>query len=227
MASTHLLMALAATAELCGTVFTPAAARMLADDLSHYSEPALLAALVRCRRELTGKFNAQAIVDRIEDGRPGAEQAWGVMPRDELASLVWTDEMRAGWVAAKPLIDDGDRIAARMAFKEAYVKAVREAREAAIAVRWTFSPGRDPHERERVLLEAARLGRLSIDYVAGLLPHNGATLAPAIARLLCAPKVITVSAAQPLQAALPVQAAQPLQAALPVQAAQPLQAAQP
>jgi hypothetical protein len=191
MVSSHLLMAIAATAELCGKVYTPAAARMLAEDLDGYDEHAVLMALTRCRKELDGRpFNVAAVIARIDDGRPGVEEAWAMLPVSESATVVWTDEMRAAWAVALPLLEDGERISARMAFKEHYVAAVTRARDRKERAAWSASIGTDKHEAERVLSAAVEQGRLAGPHVAGLIAHSRpAQPAPAVAALLT-PKLI-------------------------------------
>lgn len=118
------------------------------------------------------------ILDRVRtaDGRPEPEEAWALMPRNESVSVVWTEEMAEAFAVASPLLELGDKIAARMAFLERYKTLLRFARDAGKPVKWTPSLGHDPMGRESVLLEAARLGRLSQDHVAGLLPHHEAPL---------------------------------------------------
>lgn len=169
-ASKALLQAIAVTAELTGTELSTAAARVLADDLSRYPEGQVFGALVRCRKELRGRMTVADVIARLDDGRPGAEEAWSMIPRDEAETVVWTDEMRAAWAVARPLLDEGDGVAARMAFLEHYRAAMLKARDEGRAVRWEPSLGRDPHGREVVLLDAAERGRLTVDHVAGLLP---------------------------------------------------------
>lgn len=177
MASVAVLEALAVTAELLSMSLSPAAARVLAMDLDGVPEPAILAALVRCRRELRpGAFCVAAILARVEDGRPGVEQAWAMLPQAETQTVVWTDEMIAAWAVARPLLLDGERVAARMAFKEAYADLVARNRDARIAPRWSASIGSDKQEAERVLRDAAQLGRLPAAHVAALLPYEPAAL---------------------------------------------------
>lgn len=115
------------------------------------------------------------LLDRVKasDGRPGAEEAWAMIPRDERASVVWTAEMAEAYGTAHPLLRDGDRIAARMAFLEHYRALVLKARAEGRAVHWTPCLGHDPADRERALLEAQRKGLLTAPYVAGLLPYRG------------------------------------------------------
>ncbi len=173
MASSKLLEAIAVTAELCGRTFTPIAARVLADDLSSYDEHAVMRALTRCRKELKpGQFCLEAITSRIDDGRPGVEEAWAMLPHDEYKTVVWTEEMVKAWSVALPLIEDGEMVAARMAFKEAYTKAISEAREQRTTIKWTASLGHDKNGRENVLIEAIEKGRLTAPQVKGLLPYH-------------------------------------------------------
>ena len=176
MASSRLIEAIAVTAELCGRTFTPAAAKLLADDLSTYDEQPVLRALSRCRRELKpGQFCLEAITSRIDDGRPGPEEAWAMLPHDEYKTVVWTDEMVSAWSVALPLIEEGEMVMARMAFKEAYAKAITEAREQRIPVKWTASLGHDKNGRESALLDAVEKGRLTSNQAKILLPHHEIT----------------------------------------------------
>ena len=89
-----------------------------------------------------------------------------MIPQDEAGSTVWTDEMAAACGVARHLLAEGDRIGARMAFKEAYSRLVAQARDDGKPVRWSPSLGHDPGGREAVLQEAVRLGRLSIAHAA-------------------------------------------------------------
>lgn len=170
--SQALLDAIAVTAELTGTQLTKPAARVMAEDLARYPEAEILSALTRCRRELRGRLTIADVLTRIDDGRPGPEEAWAMLPQSEADSVVWTDEMRMAHGTAYALIRDGETVAARMAFLERYRTLCREARDAGTPVRWEPSLGHDPNGREAVLIEAQRLGRLKAEHVAGLLPHR-------------------------------------------------------
>ncbi len=92
------------------------------------------------------------------DGRPGAEEAWGLIEFDEAATLIMTEEMFTAFSAALPLEDD--KIAARMAFKESYVRAVADARAQERPVKWRVSLGHDPDQREHAIFKALEQGRL-------------------------------------------------------------------
>lgn len=165
-----LLEALAVTAELTGTELTKPAARALLADLQAYPHAQVIAALSRCRRELKGRLTLAAILERLDDGRPGPNEAWAMIPQDEAGSVVWTDEMSRAFGAAQPLIAAGQIIAARQTFIEVYERAVAEARAAQIAPRWTPSLGHDQTGRAGALEAAVRLGRITQERAATLLP---------------------------------------------------------
>jgi hypothetical protein len=175
MASKELVMAVAATAELCGKAFSPTAAALFLNDLDGFDESAVIAALTRCRKELDGRpFNVAAVIARIDDGRPGIEEAWAMLPTDESQSTAWTDEMAQAWGIALPLIEDGDRIVARMAFKETYAKLVTEARDQERPIKWSMSFGDDKNCRQTALVNAVRLKRIQLDSAIALLPPDAA-----------------------------------------------------
>ena len=179
MMSVELIEAVAVTAELCGRVFSEGAARMFVQDLAGFPEPAVLKALTRCRREVKGMLTIQDVVTRLDDGRPGVEEAWSQMPFSESQSVVWSDEGCRAFGIASALLDEGDKVAARMAFKEAYTRMVGEARESGRAVSWTPSLGYDKQGHASVLSEAVSLGRLTYAHAESLspgLPKPSATI---------------------------------------------------
>lgn len=164
MTSSKVMQAIAVTAELCGRTFSDAAANVFAGDLDGFPEQAVLTALTRCRKEVRGMLTIQDVISRIDDGRPGAEEAWAMLPRGEDSSVVWTGEMARAWGIAAPLLNDGDKIGARMAFKEAYAKEIANARDQRLPAKWTPSLGSDAGGREAAMSEAVRLGRLTLDH---------------------------------------------------------------
>jgi hypothetical protein len=162
MHSEKLIEAVAVTAELCGRVFSPAAARVFVEELSRYPEHQVLASLSKCRREVRGVLTLQDVISRLDDGRPGADEAWACIPRDESGSVVWSEEMAQAFNVALPALQEGDQVSARMAFKEAYNRLVSDARSNAIPPVWSPSLGHDPKGREAALQDAVRLNRISI-----------------------------------------------------------------
>jgi hypothetical protein len=114
------------------------------------------------------------IVEAIEmaspDGRPGADEAWALYPHDEAQSAVITDEIAEAMQAAASLLDYGDRIGARMAFKDSYERIVARNKAAGIPVRWFPSLGTDHAGRDMAINQAVKAGRLSHDHAKSLLP---------------------------------------------------------
>jgi hypothetical protein len=165
-----LVEAISLTSEVCGAALSPAAAKMLARDLADFHESAVLDALARCRMELQEPLKMADILERIDDGRPDVDDAWTMMPKTELESVVWTDEMAQAWGIASPLLNAGDVAGARNAFKDAYGKAVLHARIKRKPAHWMPSLGNDVASRESVLLDAVRKRRLTAAHVAQLLP---------------------------------------------------------
>jgi hypothetical protein len=145
------------------------------------------------------------VISRIDDGRPGVEQAWAMIPQDEETSTVWTEEMAQAWGVAAPLLSN-DRIAARMAFKEAYAKAVTDARDQKLPPKWTPSFGRDVPGRQAALAEAVRHNRIGLAHAVELLPHDAAEglvrSLGAMHPLLAAPSVVGQTRVKALLAGL-------------------------
>lgn len=168
-----LLEAIAATAELMGREISPSAAMVMAQDLAQYPHDVTISALANLRKEKNARFSTGSVIEQIEklqpDGRPGADEAWAMIPRDEYTSAVMTTEMAEALGIAQPLLDEGDNVAARMAFKEAYTRLVEEAKREEKAPEWFPSLGHDPRGREVVMEEAVRRGRLHASQASVLL----------------------------------------------------------
>ncbi len=160
---TELSKMLAVTAELTGTDLSAAAAEIMARELATYDRAQVLGALAKCRRELKGRLTMAAVIERLEDGRPGAEEAWAMIPKTEADSAVWTTEASQAFGVAVQLLDAGDKIAARMAFRETYTRMVQQARDAGQPVEWHVTLGHDPRGRDGVLSQAVAQGRISLD----------------------------------------------------------------
>jgi hypothetical protein len=156
-------------AQISGREFSPAAANLLLGDLSEYPPDDVLRALNRCRRELRTFPSLADIIERIDDGRPGPEEAWALLPQSEDETCVWTDEMREAYGVARTLLDNP--VQARLAFVETYRKAIADARANRIPVRWSASMGHDPQQRARAIKQAVEQGRLTQAQSAALLPE--------------------------------------------------------
>lgn len=166
-----LLTTLGATAEVMGTQLQPAALMLMAEDLSEFNINDVLAAIKRCRRELSGRLTLAAIIERVQaaDGMPGAEEAWAIMSRPESDTIVITEQMGEAMQSARALLEDGDKIGARMAFKDAYTRILNEARERPIKPHWFVSLGHDKEGRAQPIAEAVRTGKLTLDHSLKLL----------------------------------------------------------
>lgn len=141
---------------------------MMARDLAaRFSDQQIMAALTRVMRECDW-ITLKAINERIpgagtDDGRPDVEIAWAMCPKTEEVSVVWTDEMATAFGVARPLLNDGDAIAARMAFKAAYAAEVILSRSKALPVKWQVSLGYDKNDRVRAVSEAVAKHRITTD----------------------------------------------------------------
>lgn len=160
----ELAAGICATAETMGQTISATAAKLMAEDLSEFPPQDIRKALQSCRRELTGKFTLGAIMQRIqaEDGRPGKDEAWAIAMTtyDEFETVVLTDEIQLALAAAKPVLDAGDKIGARMAFISAYERFVGQAREDARPVNWHVSVGFDANRRIKAVNKAMELKRI-------------------------------------------------------------------
>jgi hypothetical protein len=173
---------LAGLAEYFDKRLTPNQIGMYVDDLETLEVHELEQAVARYRREPgADRFPLPAKLIALArpggDGRPGADEAWAMIPRSEAESVVWTREMASAFNVCRELLQT-DEIAARMAFRDAYTRMVAEARADGAPVTWEASLGHDPALRESVLREAVAKRRIKAAHAQALLP-SPATIAPA------------------------------------------------
>lgn len=131
------------TAELTGSAISDDAASVMLMQLKPYGADAVLSALMKCQRELKHRLTLADIIERIEqtDGRYTADEAWAKLPKDDNYGALVTNEMDEAAGFAWPLLQMGDKVAARMAFKDAYERIVSNARLLAQKPRWRVSAG--------------------------------------------------------------------------------------
>ena len=121
--------------------------------------------------------------------------------------------MRLAWAVALPLLDNGDEVAAQMAFKEEYTRLLTAARRERTPPQWSLTPGSDPDHREQVVTEAAAHGLISADYAAKLLPyHHAPTPAGQALLTAAAPPALLPTPTPPETPAPPVPVAERLAA---------------
>lgn len=167
----QLIEELKATAELYNKQLSATAALMLLGDLKNFKREQISKALAKCRAEIRTFPTMADILVRLDDGRPGPEEAWAMIPQDEEASVVWTEEMREAYGIARPLLLDDDPIAARMAFKESYTRLVADARRSNYRVSWNVSLGHSESGRAIALKIAVERGYIAIEHAKAIVPE--------------------------------------------------------
>jgi len=166
-----LLEAIQGTAEIYGRQLTAIGAEMLLQDLRKYPEAAVVKALAKCRSELRTFPSLSEIIDRLEDGHPGVEEAWAMIPKDELGSVIWTDEMAQAFGAARELLES-DEVGARMTFREVYKRLLAESRShQGRRPRWTPSLGHDKAMHQAAFAAAVEKGRMTHAEARQIAPH--------------------------------------------------------
>lgn len=154
---------------------SPTSAALFFNALRGYSLQTVRDAFTaHCRDPQRGRFAPVPadILAQIEgaaaaDGRPEVDEAWAiaVAAKDEAATVVWTEEAAEAFGVCRPVLDAGDEVGARMAFKAAYVRLVSEARASREPIRWSASEGHDPSRRSAALTAAVESGRLPVAYL--------------------------------------------------------------
>ncbi len=140
----------------------------------------------------------EAITGAMRDHWPTADEAWASAQAaiDERNTVVWTEQGKQAWFqSAQPLMEAGDKIAARRAFIDTYERLVREAMAAGKPPSVEVSEGHDPDSRRPAIEQAVDRGLLTNDQaeqkligtdrevtgdgqaVAGLLGHGDPTKA--------------------------------------------------
>lgn len=152
---------IAVAAAVTQTEVSAVAIAAMVDDLLEYPLDAAVHAIRRARREVS-RLTLASIVERVEhaDGHPGADAAWAMCPRSEADTVVWTDQMAEAYRVAYPLLQCGDQIGARMAFRDEYERLVDQARQKREPPTWRVSLGTDRDRREAPIMRAVELGRL-------------------------------------------------------------------
>lgn len=146
-----------------GKCLTEGAMNLCISALEKYPLNALLAAILR--HVQTAKFaptpaDIIALLD-VKSKRLTADEAWARVPKDETETVVWTDEMAKAYEIAYALLVDGDKIAARMAFKAAYERICTEVSISGQPVVWRVSLGSDKAKIAPVIEQAVTSGLLS------------------------------------------------------------------
>ena len=91
-----------------------------------------------------------------------ANEAWAVaLPAiDEAATVVWTPEIAKAFEVARPILEVGDKIGARMAFIPAYDRLIDQAKRESRTPSYEVSAGWDANMREVAMRQAVTAGLL-------------------------------------------------------------------
>lgn len=103
----------------------------------------------------------------------GPDEAWALVPKSESDSAMLTDEIAQAVAAATPLLEVRDKVAARMAFKDAYTRLVERAKAEGRAPRYFPSFGTEPSGRVVMLADAVRKKQIALEAAVGSLPEFG------------------------------------------------------
>jgi len=169
---------------------------MFFDDLADYPLEAVLAGLKLHRRNPERGQFAPKVADVEREVQAflrrkwlSADEAWAkaLIADDEAVTVIWTEEAQYAFGVCRPIMVDGDMVAARMAFKQAYERAVAKAVSEMRGPIAVPSLGHDPDGRKAAISEAVSAGLLTRDRTQALLPDAGieiTTEGKAIAGLL-------------------------------------------
>jgi len=133
-----------------------------------------------CVDKQRGRFTPKPadIIEQIDgitggDGRPSDDEAWAIAltSQDEADTVVWTTETAEAYAICQPVMATGDKVGARMAFKDAYNRLVDKARQAGIRAKWVASLGWDMERRGKVIEKAVTAGLLPAPMATALLPN--------------------------------------------------------
>lgn len=103
---------------------------------------------------------------------PSADEAWAIAlrTRDEHDSIVVFDELMAAFGAAGEILDTGDEVGARMAFRDVYEQEVMRSRMDSRSPRWWLTPGWDRSLRELRIREGVERGLLPVALLEQITP---------------------------------------------------------
>lgn len=145
--------------------------RMWWEDLEPYPLDAIRQAFTQHRRSSDKPPTPAVILAFLPDllGHPSPEEAWNRLPKSEYEAGYVTSQMMQAFGACSDSIDRGDMIGGRLAFIEAYKRAVAEAKLLGNRAKYFYSGATvgDFEQRrmmqEKHTLEAAERGWLTQD----------------------------------------------------------------
>ena len=113
----------------------------------------------------------QGCMTQVPNAWISADEAWALMPKSEMDSCMLTDESARAMAAATPLLEGGDRVAARMAFKGAYDRLVETAKVEGRQPVFFPSLGTDVAGRAAMLGSAVKARKLQLESALNVAPE--------------------------------------------------------
>lgn len=158
--------AIKATAAVCGGDLSDEVAMVMMTDLVPYGGEAVMLMLQKLRRTHKGRFSLAQMIEIIEsqDGRPGVEEAWGIVSRllaDEGVTEFITAEMEQAYFACASIYAEQGHIPARQAFKEVYLREVVNARNKSAQIAWKCCQGNNKTMAESAIKIALESGKIT------------------------------------------------------------------
>ena len=140
MSLSETMTAFTATAEMLGKNFTNNQLVLFAESIAKHDQGQVIDALRRVREECQF-FSLAEVLNRIDDGRPEAEEAWSLVSFDESETIVINNDFGKAMAVAESAYLSGDKVGAKFAFKEKYKSTVSAARSRGEKVNWFISFG--------------------------------------------------------------------------------------
>lgn len=106
----------------------------------------------------------------------GADEAWALVPRTEHASAMMTDEIAQAVASVSQMMERQDWTAARMAFKDAYIRSVERAKLEGRLPVYFPSFGTDAAGRVTMLTTAVQKGQITMERATAALPEYAADI---------------------------------------------------
>ena len=176
--------------ESVGRKITPGGIELAFDLLADKNFVDVSRGVVNHLRKNSSPPTAAAIVELLGDpmARLTADEAWALCPRSESETVVWPEEAVQAFAVASIVLETGDDVGARMAFRSAYNRVCQESDAKGAPVVWRVSLGHDVAGRESAIQAAVERGRLSAERARLFLPAKlSADQGPIIALLAGGP----------------------------------------
>lgn len=149
-------------AEYYGQQINAAQLKMWVEDLSDLTPEEVLRGIRQNQKDETRNFPSKpAQIRSAVYNFPSSEEAWALIRHDEESSFVWCHEIAEAYAEVRHLVTGGDKISARMAFKDSYEKKIALAKNLKKRPQWFASLGSSKIGRDEALLDAIQKGRLS------------------------------------------------------------------